>query len=46
MGANKNKNKITLVLINLIPASWRRGHSLTACNAAPLAKSKMAARVP
>ena len=29
-----------------IPAYWRRGHALTACNAAPPAKSKMAARGP
>ena len=31
---------------NIIPALWRRGHSLTACNAAPPAKSEMAARGP
>ena len=29
-----------------IPAWRRRGHSLTACNATPPAKSKMATRVP
>ena len=31
---------------NKIPAQRRQGHSLTACNAAPLAKYKMVARGP
>ena len=40
------QGSLKLAKINSIPAQRRRGHLLTACNATPPAKSKMAARGP